>query len=102
VSRPRNVDPLFFKLDYARCGFHKKCTGTRYVELVSLHLVGFVGHVMHSGASGMRDVDALFFLHGWARCGSHKNCGWTRYVELVFLHPMESAGHIVDSGASRV
>jgi hypothetical protein len=32
-------------------GLNKKCTGTRYIELVFLLLIGFVGHVMHSGAS---------------------------------------------------
>jgi hypothetical protein len=34
-----------------RCDFHKKHAGTRYNKLVFLHLVGFVGHLVHSGAS---------------------------------------------------
>jgi hypothetical protein len=50
ASRARNVDALFFKLRWARSGFHKKPAGARYAELVFLHLVG---------VSGARNVDAL-------------------------------------------
>jgi hypothetical protein len=32
-------------------GFDKNRIGTRYAELLCLHLVGSVGHVVHSGAS---------------------------------------------------
>jgi hypothetical protein len=39
-------------LGSARCGFPKKGIGTRYTELVLLHLVGVVGHVVHSRLSG--------------------------------------------------
>jgi hypothetical protein len=38
-------------LALAQCGFNKKCAGTRYAELVFLHLVGSTGHVLHSDAS---------------------------------------------------
>jgi hypothetical protein len=37
ASRARNVDGLFFMLRWARCSFHKKHAGSRYVELVFLH-----------------------------------------------------------------
>jgi hypothetical protein len=40
-----------FHARVGRCDFHKKHAGTRYNELVFLHLVGFVGHLVHSGAS---------------------------------------------------
>jgi hypothetical protein len=33
--------------------------GTHYAELVFLHLVGYVGHVVRFVASGMRNIDAL-------------------------------------------
>jgi hypothetical protein len=64
-SRPLNFDALFFMLGWDWYKFHKKRTGTRYVEHVFLHSVGFVGHVIYSGASGGQNVDALFFMPGW-------------------------------------
>jgi hypothetical protein len=36
--------------------------GTRYAELVFLFLVGYVGHVVHCGASRARNIDAQFFM----------------------------------------
>jgi hypothetical protein len=60
-----------------------------------------MGHVVHSGASGVQNVDALFFIPGWARRGSHKKCAGTRYAQLVFLHPMGSMIHVVRYGVSR-
>jgi hypothetical protein len=48
----RNLDALFFLLRLARCGFHKKCAGTCYAELVFLHPVEAEGQIVHSGASG--------------------------------------------------
>jgi hypothetical protein len=51
VSGPRNVDPLFFLLGWDWYGFDKKQVGRCYAELVFLHPVRPVGHVVHSGAS---------------------------------------------------
>jgi hypothetical protein len=52
------------------------------VELVFLHLVGFVGHVVHSGASGARNVNALFFMLGWDWHGFNKMRVGTRCAKL--------------------
>jgi hypothetical protein len=52
-------------LGWDQYGFDKKRAGTRYAELVFLHPVGSVGHVVHSGAFGALNVDALFFMLVW-------------------------------------
>jgi hypothetical protein len=67
ASDVQNVDALFFMLGWDRYGFHKMCVGTRYAELVFLHLVGYLGHILHSDPFGAQNVDALFFMLGWDR-----------------------------------
>jgi hypothetical protein len=66
----------------------KKCVMMRHDQLVFLHLVGPVGHVVHSGASGMQNSDALLFMLGWDRYGLNKKHARTYYAEVVFLHTM--------------
>jgi hypothetical protein len=87
-------------LRWAQCGSHNKRAKTRYAELVFLHPVGSVGHVVHFGASGPGNVDSLFFMLERARCGFHKNRVMTRYAELIFLHLVGSTGHLVHSTVS--
>jgi hypothetical protein len=64
ASGVRNINALFFMLGWEWYGFDKKRTGTRYAELVFLHLVRSAGHVLHFVALGGRNVDALFFMLG--------------------------------------
>jgi hypothetical protein len=91
---------LFFLLEWDRDIFHKKRTGTHYAKIVFLHPVGFVGHVVDVGASGLRDVNALFSCSG-ALGVFPKKCAGAQYTKLLFLHLVGYAGHVVHSGASR-
>jgi hypothetical protein len=54
-------------LGWDQYGFNKIGVGTHYAEHVFLHPMGYVVHVVHSGASEVRNVDALFFLLRWER-----------------------------------
>jgi hypothetical protein len=87
-------------LEWEWYGFHKKRIRTRYGELVFLHLVGYVGDVVHFGASGASNVDELFFMLGLDWYRFHKKCDGTHYNELVFLHLVISTGQVVHSGVS--
>jgi hypothetical protein len=95
-------DCTFFTLGWARCDFHKKHARTCYAELVFFNPMEFVGHVVHSSASGARNVDTLFLMLGWGRCDFHQKHTRTRYAKLVFLHLVGSASHEMHSGASEV
>jgi hypothetical protein len=86
-------------LGCARCGFHKKRTGTRHAELLFLHPVASTSHVVHSYASGAQILDTLYFMQRRDRCGFHKKHVGTRYAKLVFFHPVGSTGHVVHFGA---
>jgi hypothetical protein len=82
------------------CGFDQKRIRKRYAELVFLHPVGSVSHIVHFGRSGAQSIDALFFILGWDRYGYDKKRVVTHYAVLVVLHPVGSACHIVHSGSS--
>jgi hypothetical protein len=51
ASGTQYIDALSFMLVWDRYGLDKKPGGTRYTELVFLHPVGFVGQLVHCGAS---------------------------------------------------
>jgi hypothetical protein len=53
ASGARNIDALFFMLGWDQYGFNKKRVGTCYAKLGFMHTLGSVGHVVHSGASGV-------------------------------------------------
>jgi hypothetical protein len=50
-SRPLNVDMIFFKLRWDRYRFNKNHVRTCSAKLVFSHLLGYAGHVVHSGVS---------------------------------------------------
>jgi hypothetical protein len=64
MSRARNIEALFFMLGWDWYGFDKKRVMIRYAKLEILHPVGFVGHVVHSSASGAWNIEALFYMLG--------------------------------------
>jgi hypothetical protein len=76
-------------LGWDQYGLDKKRPGTPCTEVVFLHLLGYAGHVVHSGASEAQNGDAIFFML------------WTRYTELVFLNTVGSVGHVVPSIVTR-
>jgi hypothetical protein len=72
---------------------------TCYAKHVFWHLVRSVGHVVHSGASGVQSIETLFFMLWWARCTAYRKHIETRYAELGLLCPVGFVGHVVFSDA---
>jgi hypothetical protein len=68
-----------------RCGIHKKYDVIRYAELMFLHPIGSIDHVVHSGASRPQNVDVLVFMLRWEMCCFYKKYTRTNYIELVFF-----------------
>jgi hypothetical protein len=87
----------FSYLGWDQDGYDKKCPEISYAEVVFLHPVGSVGHIVHSGA---RNFDALFFILRWDRYESDKMRVRTSYIEIDLLHPVGYAGHVVHYCAS--
>jgi hypothetical protein len=73
ASKAQNIKVLFFMLEWDRFGFHKKHTVTRYAELVFLHPVGSVSHVVHSSAFGHKTSTYYFLCSGGPGAVSIKN-----------------------------
>jgi hypothetical protein len=80
-------------------GFNEKRFRTCYAELVFLHPVGSVGHVVHFDASGVQNIDALFLVLGWDRYRFDKKHFGTQHAKL-FLHLLGSVSRVAHSGAS--
>jgi hypothetical protein len=80
--------------------YDKKHVRTRYTEIVFLHPVGSVGHLVHSRASAHAKRFPIFFMLQWDRYGFDKKRIGTRYAELMFLHSLRSTGHVQHSGVS--
>jgi hypothetical protein len=84
TSRERIIGAHFFMFGWDRFRFHKKCAGTRYTELVFLHLVRSAGHIVHSSALGARNDDAQFFMFKWTGSDSTKTTTGHITLNLCF------------------
>jgi hypothetical protein len=60
ATRMRNIDALFFMLEWAWWESHKKHVGLSYIEHKFLHLVGSADHIACCCATGAWNVDTIF------------------------------------------
>jgi hypothetical protein len=100
VSVVQNINALFFMLEWAQSGLHKKCVGIRYIELVFLHPVRSAGHVCILVRPG-RKILMHYFSCSVGPCAVFIKIAPGHVTpNLCFLHPVGSAGHVVHSSAS--
>jgi hypothetical protein len=71
---------------------------THYTELVFLHPVGSVGHVVISDVFGARNINAMFSCSVGPGAVSIKKLIKTSYTEHVFLYHVGPVGHVVYFG----
>jgi hypothetical protein len=101
MSGARNIGALFFVVGWARCGFHKTCAGTHYVEYVFCIQCDLRVTYCILLCPGHKTSTRYFSCSGGTDTDSAKST--PRHVTPnMFLHLMQSAGHVVHSGASRV
>jgi hypothetical protein len=100
VSIVQNINALFFMLEWAQGGLHKKRVGTRYIELVFLHPVRSVGQVCIPVRLGRKT--SMHYFSSSVRPGAVfiKIAPGHVTPNLCFLHPVGSAGHVVHSSSS--
>jgi hypothetical protein len=70
----------------------QKDIGIPYAELVFLHPVVSVGHVVHSGAFGVLNIDTLFSCSGGMSKDSTKNV--MGHVKMNYFHVMHSVQNV--------
>jgi hypothetical protein len=83
-------------MGWDRCGFHKKCAGTHYAELVFFIWWDYGSRSAFLCVWGT-NVDSLFFTLGWALCNFYKKRITISYVKLVFFHVVGFEGHVAPS-----
>jgi hypothetical protein len=74
----------YFMLGWPRCGPHKMCVGTHYIEFVFLHPIRSTGHIVPFGASGPER--SIYFSHalGGPQRIPQKSCRDTLHRTYAF------------------
>jgi hypothetical protein len=89
VHPGRETSLHYFHVLVGPCGSHRKRTGTHYVELMFLHPVRSVGHVMRSGASGCEMSMHYFSFSGGPSVGPTRSTSEHVIVNLYFCIPSD-------------